>query len=422
MVGLGLLIAAFAVSLAPAAAHGQSSSSYYVASLSGSLDPGAQDFLTGALSSAQSNGQTHFVLVLNTDTGDGTSLDNIVQAVGNYESAGGTFIVVIGPYGAQATSAGAYLAEAANQLYMMNGTVIGSAQPISSGTNETQAFTTFMQALASQFGRNATAAGSMVSQDASYTSSQAGSMGIITAVINSSSVSNALLQLGVPANTSVQSEGVTSQLISLLSDPDISAVLFLVGILAIMIDLYHPTFILSAAGAAAVVLALIGLGYFGAPLSAVILMVIGSAFIFLEVKTNHGVSAIGGVVIFIIGAVLIYDVPFSTTSTGAPVAAFTGPSPLTYAVLAVLAFVVVVGSVYLYRVRKDLMHRNKGRFDLKNMIGKEGVLTSDVKAGGVGSANIDSEDWSVTADSDLQKGARVKVKEVHGFTLKVEGI
>ena len=82
----------------------------------------------------------------------------------------------------------------------------------------------------------------------------------------------------------------------------------------------------------------------------------------------------------------------------------------------------VIGSIYLYRLRKDLYKRSKGRFDLNNMIGKEGVLTSDVKAGSTGSANIDSEDWSVTAVVDLTKGTRVKVKEVQGFTLKVEGV
>jgi membrane-bound ClpP family serine protease len=153
----------------------------------------------------------------------------------------------------------------------------------------------------------------------------------------------------------------------------------------------------------------------------VILMFIGTAFIFLEVKTHHGVSAIGGVVIFIIGALLIYQAPFSVTSSGAPVANFTGPSSVTYGLLGVLGVLVVIGSIYLYRVRRDLLKRNKGRFDLNNMIGKEGVLTSDVKAGGTGSANIDSEDWSVTSTSDLSRGARVKVKEVHGFTLTVEG-
>ena len=419
--GLALLLAAFAVSLAPAFVHAQTSSNYFVASLDASVDPGAQDFLTSALSSAQSMGATHFVLILNTVSGDGTSLDSIISAVAGYESGGGTFITVIGPYGSQAVSAGAYLAEASNQVYMMNGTVIGSATPVSSGVNETAAFTTYMQALTSQYGRNATAAGLMVSQDVSYTDSQALGLHVIDGVINSSSVSNALLQIGVPPNEPIQTEGVRSQLISILSDPNLSTVLFLAGVLAIMIDLFHPTFILSGAGAAAIVLALIGFGYFGASFTAILLMFIGAAFIFLEVKTHHGVSAIGGVVIFIIGVLLIYQEPFSITPTGAPIAAFAGPSPYTYGLLAVLALTVVVGSVYLYRLRKDLLKRNKGRFDLNNMIGKVGVLTSDVQAGMMGSANIDSEDWSVTSKTDLAKGTRVKVKEVQGFTLTVEG-
>jgi membrane-bound serine protease (ClpP class) len=262
----------------------------------------------------------------------------------------------------------------------------------------------------------------MVSDDASYGADQALRLQLVNGVINASSVSGALTQLGAPANAQIQSEGIRSQLISILSDPNLSTVLFLAGVLAIMVDLFHPTFILSGAGAAAIVLALIGFGYFGASLTAVILMFIGAAFIFLEVKTHHGVSAIGGVVIFIIGVLLIYQSPFSVSATGAPIANFTGPTPVTYALLAFLALAVILGSIYLYRLRKDLYKRSKGRFDLNNMIGKEGVLTSDVKAGMTGSANIDSEDWSVTAKVDMSKGTRVKVKEVDGFTLTVEGI
>jgi membrane-bound serine protease (ClpP class) len=429
-IGLCFLLAAFAVSVMPAALHAQTSSgnsAYFVASLDSSVDPGAQDFVTSAISTAQSDGITHFVLVLNTFGGEGSSLDSIVQAISGYEASGGTFITLVGPYGATAFSAGAYLAEASTRVYMMNGTAIGSAAPVLStistgSSNTTEAFAAYMDALTTQFGRNGTAAEAMVTPGTSYVDGQALQLHVIDGVINASSVSDALLQIGAPADTTIQTEGIRSQIISVLSDPDLATVLFFAGVLAIMIDLFHPTFILSGAGAAAIVLALIGLGFFGASLTALLLMFIGAAFIFLEVKTHHGVSAIGGVVIFIIGVLLIYQQPFSVTSSGAPIANFTGPTPLTYALIGALAILVVVGSIYLYRLRKDLYHRSKGRFDLKNMIGKQGVLTSDVTAGKVGSANIDSEDWSVTSSVDLPKGARVKVKEVHGFTLTVEAI
>ncbi|MGA2198893.1 MAG: NfeD family protein [Nitrososphaerales archaeon] len=430
-----LLLAAFLMSAMPSLVHAQGGpSSYYVISLDANIDPGTQNFVTSSISDAQSAGANHIVLILNTFGGDGQSMDNIIQAISSYESSGGTFITLIGPYGAHAFSAGSYIAESSNKIYMMNGTVIGSATPIVSDiptgetnttmTKDIDGFTAFMQALTANFGRNDTAAGKMVSNGVSYVAMDALRLHVVDGIVNASSVAAALVQLGVPANTPTQSEGVSSELISILSDPNLSSVLFLAGILAIMVDLFHPTFILSGAGAAAIVLALIGFGYFGAPLSAVLLMFIGAAFIFLEVKTHHGVSAIGGVVIFAIGVLLV----FQNTSTPAPIspeivppANTVNPDPVTFGILAVLGVLVVIGSIYLYKLRRDLDRRKTGLFEMKRMIGKEGVLTSDLKAGMQGTANIGSEDWSVTGSKDLVKGTRVKVKETDGYKLIVEG-
>ena len=420
-----MLLAASFLSVAPTVTHSQTSpSSYYVISLNANIDPGTQNYVSSSISAAQSAGASHIVLVLNTFGGDGQSMDNMIQAISNYESSGGTFLTLIGPYGAHVFSAGAYVAESSDKIYMMNGTVIGSAIP-TGANNSTNGFTAFMQALTGNFGRNGTAAGLMVSGDLSYGATDALRLHVVDGIVNASSVSGALSQLGVPAGTPVQTEGISSQLITILSDPNLSVVLFLAGILAIMVDLFHPTFILSGAGAAAIVLALIGFGYFGAPLSAVLLMFIGAAFIFLEVKTHHGVSAIGGVVIFAIGVLLVFQ---NTATPGAiapgivPPANISSPTPVTYAILAVLAVLIVIGSVYLYRMRRDLDSRKQGLFDMKRMLGKEGVLTSDVKANMTGTANIESEDWTVTSKQDLVKGIRVKVKETDGYKLVVEGI
>jgi len=40
----------------------------------------------------------------------------------------------------------------------------------------------------------------------------------------------------------------------------------------------------------------------------------------------------------------------------------------------------------------------------KAIIGKNGRLTSDLKAGGLATANIGSEDFTVTGSTDLPKG------------------
>jgi membrane-bound serine protease (ClpP class) len=435
-IGLVLLLAALAVCFAPAVVHGQSAgSSYYVITLNADIDPGTSNFVVSSLANAQSDGANHFVLVLNTFGGDSQSMDNIVQAISNFQADGGTFITLIAPPGSHAFSAGSYIAEASNEIYMANGTVIGSATPIVSGiptgeenttmTKDIDGFTAYMQALTSNYHRNSTATGLMVSNGVSYVASEALKLDVISGVVNSTSVDGALGEIGVPAGTTVQTEGLSSMAISVLSDPNLSSVLFLVGVLAIMIDLFHPTIILSAAGSVAIVLALLGLSYFGAPLTAVLLMIIGAAFIFLEVKTSHGISAACGVVIFAIGFLLIYQapVPPATISPGtAPPGNFVSPNPATYAILILLSCAIVLGSIYLYRIRRDLQKRNKGRFDMKNFIGKEGFLTSDLRAGQMATANIDSEDWTVTGSQDLPKGARVKVKETDGLHLIVVGV
>ena len=71
--------------------------------------------------------------------------------------------------------------------------------------------------------------------------------------------------------------------------------------------------------------AFFGLGVFGASPLAVFLMVVGTAFIFLEVKTQHGISAVVGVVIFAVGFLLIFQLPpASASSPSLPPVLFSG--------------------------------------------------------------------------------------------------
>ena len=146
--------------------------------------------------------------------------------------------------------------------------------------------------------RAATAAGLLVSQGVPYTAAEAAGLNVTTGPINAAPVSGALSALGVPAGTAVEAPGVRSQFISVLSDPNVSGLLFLVGVFAVLADIYHPTVILSVVGVAVIALALLGLGVFGAPAVSIALMLVGSAFIFLEVKIQHGISALIVVAIF----------------------------------------------------------------------------------------------------------------------------
>lgn len=429
-----MVLVLLALILQAGASHSQctSTSGYYVASLDGTIDPGASDFVSTSIGNAEAACAGHFVFVLNTFGGDGNSMDKIVSAISGYQGWGGTFVTLIAPPGAHAFSAGSYIAEASNRIFMVPGTTIGSATPIvysippgeenTTLRKDINGFATYMEALTSQFGRNATAARLMVTLGVSYTDKQALKEHVIDGVVNATSLSAALTALGVPAGTQVATPGVRSQLISVISDPNVSSLLFLIGVFAILADIYHPTLILSIAGIVVIALALLGLGVFGAPAVSIALMIIGAAFIFLEVKTQHGVSALAGVIIFVIGFLLIFQTPpppANPSPTNPPQGNFFVIPLATYIFLGLLGAAIIVGSVYLYRIREGLQRRPK-HFDTRLMVGKEGRMTTELKAGGYGTANIGAEEWTVTSEQDIPRGSQVVVKDVKGLRLVVE--
>src|SRR4029077_2932004 len=106
----------------PQKAHAQSN--VYVASLNQDIDPGAEDFVVSSINDATSSGIHNFILIINTNGGSGANMENIISAISNYESAGNNnFTTLVAPTSAHAFSAGAYIAESSNQIFMVPGTV-----------------------------------------------------------------------------------------------------------------------------------------------------------------------------------------------------------------------------------------------------------------------------------------------------------
>src|SRR5216117_444392 len=385
-------------------------SNFYVASLNQDIDPGAEDFVVSSINDATSAGIHSFILILNTNGGSGSNMENIISAISNYEGAGNTFYTLVAPASAHAFSAGAYIAEASNNITMIPGTLIGSATPIVSGiptgeenttlTKDINAFTTYMVALTKHNGRNWNATALMVTKGVSYecgtvTSCTALKQGVIDTVLPANNTQQALTMMRA-GDATIHTPGTRSIFLSIISDPNLDSVLFLAGVFAILADLYHPTLIVTVIGGALVALALLGLGVFGAPLVSIILMMIVAIFIF--------------------------SLPSSAPAPpGAHSCTFFQATVLTYTVLGLVGGGGVLGSIYLYRVREAMMHRPPSQ-NPKAIIGKQGRLTSDLSAGATATANIGSEDYTVTGAEDLHRGSQVRVKDVQGLRLVVEKV
>jgi membrane-bound serine protease (ClpP class) len=440
------LVLALGSQVAPSHAQSQScatKSGVYVASLNADIDPGTADFMSTTVSNAEAQCAASIVFVLVTNGGDGASMESMVSSIASYQQWGGNFTTLVAPQGAYAFSAGSYIAEASNQIFMEPGTTIGSATPIVSGiptgeenstmTKDINAFASYMSTLTSANGRNATATALMVTGGVSYCSTpmppscpSAAKENVVTGVINSTTLQGAFTYLNVPAGTPVNTPGIRSSLISILSNPNVSSLLFLLGVFAVLADIYHPTIILSVIGVAVIVAALFGLGAFGASPLAIVLMIIGAAFIFLEVKTAHGISATVGVIIFVFGFLLIYQFPPAAAappsgSTPPPTGTFSGIPDITWGLLVALGAAIVIGSLYLRSIREALRNRPKVN-EPSVLIGREGTMKSDLEPGGRGVAQVASEEWSVTSSEELRMGDPIRVKGVSGQTLAVEKV
>jgi membrane-bound serine protease (ClpP class) len=436
------LLLAFAMQLAPVRAQscGPNRSVYYVASMNGDIDPGSADFMATTISNAEAQCAGNLVFVLTTNGGDGASMENMIGSISSYQAWGNSsgtpaiFTTLVAPQFAYAFSAGSYIAEASNRIYMTPGTTIGSATPIVSGiptgeenttmTKDINAFASYMETLTQDNHRNSTATGLMVTRGVSYPAALAAKYDVVNGIVNQTTVAGALSAIGVPADTPINTPSFRSQLISVLSDPNVSSLLFLVGVFLILADIYHPTLIFSIIGVAVIAMALFGLGVFGAAPLAVVLMVIGAGFIFLEVKTQHGISAIAGVVIFVIGFFLVFQLPPSAAPTAGPTppstgALFSGIPDITYGLIVALGAGIVLASIYLRSIRDALRRRPKVN-EPTVQIGRKGRMESDLVAGGKGVAMVSSEEWTVTSAQDLQKGDSIVVKGVIGQTLTVE--
>src|SRR5712664_2137747 len=119
-IALLLLLAALILTIQaslPQKAHAQSN--VYVASLDQNIDPGAEDFVVSSINDASSSGIHNFILILNTNGGSGTNMENIISAISNYEGNRNNFTTLVAPGSAHAYSAGAYIAESSNSIVMV---------------------------------------------------------------------------------------------------------------------------------------------------------------------------------------------------------------------------------------------------------------------------------------------------------------
>jgi membrane-bound serine protease (ClpP class) len=353
---------------------------------------------------------------MNTPGGLLSDMLSIINSITRANQSGIPTYTFVVPNGL-AASAGSYIAMATNKIFMANGSEIGPSTPIVVGgtaleQNHTEdAMNKTMASLAAEWGRNVTAASTMVLADLAFTANEAFNYHLVDGLVNS--LPDVINNVGLSgAQQTTLSESWYDQFLSALSNSTLDGILILLGIVLIVLDFFHPTIIITVAGVIALVMGLIGAEVIGASFLGYIILAIAAVLIILEIKLGHGFAMMLGVAL---GAVGIYYLAQGLN--------YVSPSPITDITELELSMVVVLGIVaglYLRWVIGPIRQRSK-LTGPEALVGKIGTAVTDLKPDGeVRAGGIVWRARSISGD--IKKGESVRVKSMDNLVLTVEKV
>lgn len=422
------------------------------AEVTGSIDPGSGDFLEEAIRDAQAQGVEALIVRLDTPGGLLSTTRDIVQAE---LSAKVPIVFWVGPPGARAGSAGVFLTLAANVAAMSPSSNIGAAHPVGlggsgSGTkkdakedkddgdtmsrkveNDTAAF---VHGIAERRSRNVEWAEQAVRESVSITASKALELKVIDLVAEDlpellQKLDGRSVDLGGGDRRKLHTVGaeiravqwtVKARVLHFLADPEIAYLIAMLGVIGILLEMYHPgTIIPGVVGVICLLIAAISFQMLPINVGALALVVLGVAFFVAEMYAGgHGGFIAAGTVCLVIGSLLLIGhigSGFYADSDFGLGWRVVGPVGA--------AFAVIAGTL-VYNVR-----RSAGRpmqVGMQGLVGQVAEVSEPIGAED-GSVLVHGELWRAGSAAPLagqvaillERGARVRVVSVEGLRVVV---
>jgi membrane-bound serine protease (ClpP class) len=200
---------------------------------------------------------------------------------------------------------------------------------------------------------------------------------------------------------------------TLLSDPNVAFVLFVVGLAGILVELVHPTILGGVIGALCLVLAFIGFGGLPLNVAGLILLAFGMVLFALESQiSTHGILAIGGLAAFVLGASMLYAPPAGTTLPAPAVA-----TPVIVVVTA--SFALLMGAIIYAALRIRRLPAQREGVGTTPKPGAVGTVQAPLQP--LGTVFLAGETWSArTADGrELDRDVAVRLVSFDGLVAVV---
>jgi membrane-bound serine protease (ClpP class) len=342
-------------------------------------------------------------------------------------------VVYVSPAGAQAASAGAFIALAAHCAAMAPGTNIGAAHPVGMQGSEpdsimsqkvTNDAAAFIRSISEKRHRNIRWAEEAVRRSTALSETEALRDTVIDLIAPSL---DELVQMLDGRAIAMDGDTVTIHtagakvvqvdmnwkfsLLNLLSDPNFAYIFFLLGLYGLIFELYNPGAVLpGVVGAIAIILAFYSMHTLPVNYAGLALIVVGIILFILELKiTSYGMLTVAGSASLFLGSVMLIDTgsPFEVVRVSLfviiPTVAFS-----------VLFFVFAIGKGVAAQLRRPTT-------GIEGLIGETGTALQDLEPDG--QVRVHGEIWSATTLSPpTRAGDRIVVLSITGLHLTIRSI
>ncbi len=391
------------------------------------------NFVSDSIKEANNNHYSALLIEMNTPGGYGFAMKKIIGEILNSKIP---VIVYVYPSGSSAASAGFFILQSAHVAVMCEGTNTGAAHPLLAiggipiGENGKKSIlmekiekdiTAYMKAVVTLRGRNVKAAIDAIEKNSSYTANEALKLNLIDFICNSEEellkkLDGEKIKIGKKEHIlKTKGERIIYKEMSLrekflytISNPNLAAILGLIGILGLFFEFNHPGFILpGVVGAICLSLALLGFSFLPINYIGVILIILAIFFFIGEIKVQgFGALGIGGIISMLIGFFILVKSPDGTLG-------------IKTSIILGIALPVAIIMLLITRLVIKIMQK-------KPVTGKEALLEQTgevvVDLSPQGKVFISGEYWDAISENGekIEKNSKIKVVEVDGFLLKVK--
>jgi membrane-bound serine protease (ClpP class) len=396
-----------------------------VVTIDGIINPVVAEFLTKAIKRSTEQEAECLIIQMDTPGGLDLSMRSIIKEM---MSSDIPIIVYVSPAGARAASAGAIITIAADIAVMSPGTNIGAAHPVALGGGEMgdemaakveNDAAAYVESIATKRNRNKEWAIKAVRESVSIGAHEALEKNVIDII--ASDLSDLLTQIDgreiktATGNKVLATKGSTIQYIEMglrekvldtLSNPNISYILMMVGLLGLYFELSNPGAIFPGViGGICLILAFFAFQTLPVNYAGILLIILSLILFILEIKvTSFGMLTVGGIIALTLGSLMLFDssVPFARVSLDViiPVVVITSSCCALIVLLAIKA------------------HRRKPTTGREGLLQAQGITKSTLDL--EGKVFIHGEYWDAVSSEPIPEGTRVEVLEVQDTILKVK--